>query len=237
MPSGNLIAGNVYHKGLAWLYSRAMAGIETDEEERNDTMSSFWDSEIDRQLLTDETGISVDVEEIVWGKYKPENMKKRVMTMVDVYAKKCMPLYRPLSVEQKFTKELSNGVMLIGWVDLEAEKRSALNPDATPYSVIVDHKWRGKAAADVVLANDFQSTTYTMLTGIPNIEFHEVVNQNMMKMTPRKVYRSPSDCEWCEAMYIEAWQLIQNGIFPPNPQNFLCKPEYCSYYSVCRLGW
>jgi len=247
MPSGNLIAGNVYHKGLAWLYSRAMQGIDVSEEERRDVANSFWDAEISSQLLRDrESGIAVDIEKIVWGERKPDDVKKRVLAMLDIYAQNFMPLYNPVAVEQKYTKRLSNGVTLIGYIDVEATRRaswaSSLKIQGDPAKfdgtrVIIDHKWRDRTAASTALENDFQSTTYTMLTGIPNVEFHEATSRSNLKITPRIIYRSQEDCEWCETMYIEVWELIQHGTFPPNPQNFLCKPDYCPYYSVCRLGW
>lgn len=228
--SGQLIAGNVYHKGLAWLYSRKQAGIETTKEERLDTASSFWEQELAKGKISDEIN-SVDAE-VFWGKKNNKaKQKQKVITMVDIYADKWLPKYKPIAVEKKYTKQLSFGVTLIGYVDLIADR------EFDQHRIIGDHKWKGKAAPELMIANDFQSTTYTILTGIEDTEFHEATAGSMLALNPRLVHRSPHDCEWVEELYEEVWRQIQSGNFPPNPLGFLCSPTYCAYYSQCRLGW
>lgn len=229
--SGQLVAGTVYHKGLAWLFSRKMVGVIPDKEERQDITSSFWEEELSSGKIADEIS-SVEVEKVFWGwKNNRATMKQKVMTMVDVYATTWLPKYKPKAVEKKYTKLLSCGVELLGYVDVVAERLF------DSHDIIADHKWRGKAQPAIALNNDFQSTTYTILTGLEDTEFHEATAGAMLQLSVRPVHRSSDDCKWVEGLYADVWQQIQKGVFPPNPTGFLCSPTYCPYYSVCRLGW
>lgn len=282
-PKGSLLAGNVYHKAVAWGYEQALAtGLVPVEEEMKDVTASFWDTEVMSKSISDpESGERVGTEAILWDDdMPPGEFKDRVVTMVSSYMTKIAPLYRPLTIEQKYTMQVDGvGVPVIGFSDLTAERSRAVLPASKlqqasipegeqsmqetwmlhwlatagiysaesgsqcPYTLeqflkplIVDHKMRERSASDAMLANDFQSTFYTMMTGHQTTEFHESLNQKKLNFKVKVVHRSEADFGWCRTMVRDVWEQMCSGLYAPNPFSFFCSPEDCSYYAVCRMG-
>lgn len=44
----------------------------------------------------------------------------------------------------------------------------------------------------------------------------------------------PSELFWLFGMIQNVWKAIQSGIYPENPTTWLCNPEYCDFWKLCR---
>lgn len=229
--NANLIIGRVYHQVVAAAYNRKLAGYEMNEEEVAALFSQFWDKAVaDKQILDEEGEPKLEATYIEWQGKDPGKLKDAGITLSKKYLAEVMPGYQPVEVEQRYQVDL-DGIVLVGYLD-------AVVKNAFGRQIIVDHKWREKSFSDKELANDFQSTTYTLLHGCPYTQFHTALNVAKPRIKVEEVQRTKDDITWVKEMIKEAHRQIQTGNFPPSGvSSWACSIDYCSYYTECRMGW
>lgn len=229
--NASLLAGRVYHQTVAAAYNKKLAGYEMGNEEVADIFSGFWERSIaDKHIIAEEGEPKTEITYVEWRGRAPGELKDKGIRMCKHYLKEVMPGYKPLEVEQKKETEI-NGIILVGYLDAVAE-------NAFRRRIIIDHKWRKKSFSDDDLNNDFQSTFYTILSGIPYTQFHTALDQTHIRVKIDEVQRVEDDIAWVKQLIKEAHQQIQAGSFPPNGiSTWVCSIDYCSYYTECRMGW
>jgi hypothetical protein len=199
----SLIAGNVYHKMVSYLETRKMGDEAVDNEEIEDVIQSFWGKEVTERLIYHgQEEPKVEAPYIEWRGVNPEDLKKRVTTMAKVFNTNYLPLYLPIGVEQRyraFVEGIEN-IPIVGYPDMSAKP---LGVGETVSEVIIDHKWRARSLPEYQMENDIQSSFYTMLTGINTTIFLEALNQSLLSIRPRRVYRSNEDIDWLKDLIRE----------------------------------
>jgi len=228
--NANLLVGRAYHPAIAAAYYKKMAGYSMSDEEITDIFSSFWEKSLSNKEIIENGEPKTEITYIEWQGQDRGKLKDKGIQMCKYYLQKIMPRYKPLEVEQRREKEI-DGIVFVGYVDAVAE-------NMFHRKVIIDHKWRKKRFSDNDLNNDFQSTAYTILTGIPYTQFHEALDQEGLKVKIDEVQRCEDDIEWVKQLIKEAYRQIQAGNFLPNGiSSWVCSIEYCPYYTECRMGW
>jgi len=231
VTNANLIVGRVYHDVVAGAYTRKLSGFQMKPPEASDLFVTLWDKAIaDKHVLDEEGEPKVESSYIEWQGKDPGKLKDAGIKLSTKYLADIMPQYTPIAVEQRYDADL-DGIALMGYLD-------AVATNCFGRKVILDHKWKEKSFSEKDLNNDFQSTFYTILSGIQYTQFHTALNQVNPRIKVDEVQRTAEDIGWVKELIKESNRQIQAGNFPRNGiMNWVCSIEYCAYYAECRMGW
>lgn len=152
-------------------------------------------------------------------------LKDLGLTLLRVYHQKIAPNVIPLAVEQFFAREV-NGVMLTSHTDLISHRG------------IVDYKTSKRIKSQQEADKDLQPTIHLVVTNTPDAyyEFHMLLKHKVPDAKIVVTARTQASIKWfTEELLPPLVKMIQAGIFPPlGIQGYLCSPDYCNYYPVCR---
>lgn len=221
-PVGSaLLLGRAYHKALEVNFQEK---VRTGTDVGMPVLLDAFDSEWNRMLQH---------EEIQWDDESPAEIKDMGRRLVGIYMESVAPFVMPAEVERKFSIALPglDGYTLDGVIDL-----------ITDQGVIIDHKTSSKSKSESDVAKDLQASAYAAaMLADPTlsevwIEFHTAVKAKTPNIQRLATMRNRQDAEWFIQLASEVLQQIKAGIFPPNPNSYLCSPRWCGYWERCKGG-
>lgn len=150
---------------------------------------------------------------------------------------------KPVATEQEYRLTMACGVPLLGYIDLLFEKNQTV--------AIADYKITGKKLNMGDLSNSLQFNLYALMTGIGDIQIHNLVKTKGKPVSKqsgvdgvtdyasnlRKLeYRfDGSEAGHFEYLVESAARLITSGIFVPcAPDAWCCNENWCGYWHLCR---
>ena len=169
--------------------------------------------------------------------------------MTSLYVETIGRHIKPLAVEQEIRFETGDGVPLLAYVDLRHEKLDAETGQA--YEGIADYKVTSKRWDAGRLRNSLQFNLYSLMTGIGDIEIHNLLKESGRAMkrpstdpsitdyaTNLRVLRhrfDGSQTSHFEELVESAARLVTSGVFMPcDPTSWACTPEWCGEWGLCR---
>ena len=230
-PGAALSMGSVTHKTLETYYSDAM------------TSASRLSPNQAGELAVATLDTWLDENENTLTREDKNNAQKLLPDIVSNYVSHVGQHITPVDVEQEVRYRALCGVELLGYIDLvhATEEGTAL----------ADYKITSKKMSLSDLSNSLQFNLYSLMTGIGDIQIHNLVKTNG-KALPKKPasdgltdYTSNlrvishrfdgSQAEHFENMVEAAARLITSGIFMPcDPTSWACTPTWCGYWNLCR---
>ena len=232
-PNAALGIGSSVHKTLETYYSDAMTSAtrltpKQAGELSGDTLED-WSKENENTMTDDEKS----------------EAHKLLPSMVMTYVENIGQHLTPTATETECRYTMPSGVPMLGYIDLMYE-----NNDTGEVS-IADYKVTGKKLSINDLKNSLQFNLYALMTGIGDIQIHNLVKTNY-KPSPK-----PSDIEGVtdyasnlrtiqnnfdgsqeehfNTLVENAARLITSGIFMPcAPDAWCCNDNWCGYWKLCR---
>lgn len=230
-PSAAQAVGSVTHKTLETYYNDAISSEQRltpkqVAELSGDTLEEW--SRDNESLLTD-------------------NDKKEAHTllpsMVSGYVENIGQYIRPIATEQEIRTTLPCGVPVLGYIDL----LFAHGED----TAIADYKVTGKKLSKGDLSNSLQFNLYALMTGIGNIQIHNLVKAKSRPVGKHDFAEGVTDyasnlrriehtfdggeAEYFTQLVESAARLITSGIFMPcAPDSWCCNANWCGYWQYCR---
>lgn len=169
-----------------------------------------------------------EAEEYEFKDATPGEAKDTGIRATRLYREARAPFLSPILVEDEFEISVGSGLTLSGKRDLITETE------------IIDHKLTRKAWTTGKEHADLQPSAYllsAMEEGLPqrSFVFHVNVTRSSPIVEDRRTTRSEEELKAYRHLLMDAARLIEGGIFLPcDPTNWLCGPEWCGYYDICR---
>ncbi len=216
-PTAALTKGKTVHSGVAYNY-------EQKKETRKDlpvtevaeyTAAAFEDAE----------------DETEWGEVNPTQAKDETINLVKVYHENIAPAIQPVEVEAKYEVEFSNNpYKLLGYIDVIDEQ-----------GIIRDTKTAGRKPKNGIASN-LQLAGYAYMYQTIKGESANGVALDYVVSTKTpsyyQFYHSPTEAQIDNFLrtFANVAFCIENNIYHPNPNNFLCSPKFCGYWELCKGG-
>ena len=236
-PNAALATGSIAHKTLETYFLDVMSSrsrlTPKQTGELSVTVLDEWLQENENTMTGNEREEAIGV--------LPDLMER--------YVQNVGQNLNPVAVETKAEMITPGGVKVLGYIDLEYTPVGS--DDKRPR--IADYKVTTKKKTMSELKNSLQFNLYSLMTGIGNIQIH-----NMLKTKGRPISRPSKEegvidyatnlrvleYEFDGSQYghftnlVEtAAALITSGIFMPcDPTSWCCNPEWCGYWNLCRGG-
>ncbi len=174
-----------------------------------------------------------------------EEAENTVRDLASTYAENVAGGIVPLAVEEEHVWLSRCGVPMLAYIDL----RHRL-PDGS--QGIVDYKVTSRKWTPDKLTNSLQFNLYALVTGIGNVEVHNLVKAAPAKRTSTaepvdgvtdiapniRILRHAFDGsanEHLEGLIESCACLITAGIFTPCAMDaWNCNPDWCGYWNLCR---
>lgn len=107
----------------------------------------------------------------------------------------------------------------------------------TDYPMIVDTKIKKKLPKQNVVDQDWQLTTYAMMTGIAAVALAVISDEDYPRAEFFVSHRTPQQVETLRLIYNSAALTIRSGGFLPAAEgHWLCNSQWCNHYSYCPNG-
>jgi len=221
---GRLLAGRVYHHGVAYALKRRKAGEFISPDEVKDVMSDRWEYELGERVYYEHLEEpEVEARQVNWGEDNPGQVKDTILRLGALYTRIMVPKLQPVAVEQRLEGVLG-GVPFVGYPDLVVSGPG-----------VIDHKLATRRVSPDAIHKDMQFSAYAALLGKPIwAAFHQALDQKKLGINVVTTERRQGDIDWFERLVAEVWHGIQAGIFPPNPLCWRCGPK-CPYELECRI--
>ena len=224
MSTPALLFGSATHQTI----EDYIAGKATDNGQA--AILRLWDRNWRSKL---ETETNVD-----WGADTPEqhyNEGIRILGSKDVLA--LVDGIRPkvddagLFMERKIQLRVPGvPVPIIGYIDI-------MTADGVPG----DFKTSSTAWSDQKAKDELQTLFYLgalnqMGISVPKLAFrHYVITKTKtVKMQVIEHHHTWNEIFWLFQLIGSVWQGIERGVYPLNPNTWMCSPKYCSFWGQCR---
>jgi hypothetical protein len=231
---GRLIAGRVYHHGVAYALKRRKVDEFASVDEVNDVMSDRWESETREKVYYEYVDDpQIEARQINWGEDKPGKLKDTVLKLGALYIRTMVPKLKPITVEERI-EGIVGGVPFVGYPDLTVGQ----SLDTAGVGVI-DHKLifkRGRNTQELI-NKDLQFSAYAALVGHPLwAAWHQAPAWQSKKPGIKVITteRNRGDIDFFAGIVCQVWKGINSGVFIANPLSWRCG-ERCSYYLECRV--
>ncbi len=216
-PKSALTKGKSVHKGVEYNYSQK---IESHEDVKLSEVQEVVAAEF--ETLAPETEFEKDED--------PGKVKDETISLATLYHKEVAPTVQPVAVEQKVEVEFENTpYSLLGYIDVLDDQ-----------GYIRDTKTASKSPSENEINKSLQLTAYAMahrtLYGKEEagVKLDYLVQTKTPKVVTLEGKRTQKDIErFLKTMGIVA-HAIDNQIFYPNENNYLCGPEKCGYWEICH---
>jgi len=220
-----LIQGKAYHLAIAaTLANKIEQGEPLSLEDTLGMYSQSFDQVKLQETVDKDSGlIFADID---WDGKNPGQWKDEGVDLVKAYYKNILlpRLIEPAAVERRLVVDVE-GVKVVGYLDLELA-------DAK----VVEHKLVAKGWPQQDADRHLQPSFYAVLREQPTeFEFHLAVKAKDPRIDVVYTRRSEQQILWVRKRIVDTWQLIQTGIFPPNPTGYSCNPRYCSHTERCSF--
>lgn len=243
-----LAVGGVAHKTLEVYYVDAMSSrIRLSGEQAAELAMVQWADYLDEN-------------EISLGKEEIESARKNLRELIQCYVVHVAKDVIPKAVEEKILFTTAAGIDLLGYIDLryakpvsdEDRKSAETEGLALDDEGLVDYKVTSKKWSSAQLKNSLQFNLYALMTGVGEIQVHNLIKDASVKTLPKKssedgivdytanlrVLRhrfNGGQAAHMENLVEAAARLITSGIFIPcDPGAWCCSKDWCSYWNVCR---
>lgn len=248
-PTAALLTGTAMHSTLEMYYGTIIASRESGEEDSRMTTDEVVD-------YTEEALINAveDAREKSGVKFEDKDWDEALTNLGNIsraYINNVGKHIVPVAVEEEVIYESACGVPIKGYIDLRRELPKDLGLDDE--FGICDYKITSKKWNIGQLRNSLQFNLYSMMTGISNIEIHNMVKTGVVyKQLPKKApvdgvtdisnnlrtlnhTFDGSSAQHMEDLVESCAKLITSGIFTPcNPEEWCCSAEWCGYWGLCR---
>lgn len=209
----HLISGRCLDRALTYAFNKKRNQIPVTKEDLMESVIVFFEDEINQKSQ------SID-----WQGEEPEALKERLRTLAGLYYDEVFNEIKPISIQERWETRIGD-ILFIGYTDLI---------DSTPS--VIDFKYSRRRMSEKELDNDIQSVGYSLLTGLDNFAFHQLLDIKKPEIVIYRKKVEDNQRKWFEELVISAARLIENQIFVPNPFNYSCSLEGCSWFAQCRLG-
>jgi len=218
-----LIFGSAFHEAVEQYLVMRHSGDALPVAELFATM---WEGQLERN------------EDVDWGDDTEESLAEtatRMLTDDSIVAQ--IDSLKPLVVEdapviEKYVTMTVPGVPvpIVGYIDIITE-------DGIPGDLKTSsRKWYGDKADQ-----EMQPVFYLAALNQegydlnPDLRFRHYVYTKTRSPVVQvlETQRTPADIGWLFGLISEVWDAIEMGVFPPNPNSWLC-PKYCDFASICR---
>lgn len=223
-PSGAMVLGSAYHEGLA---ERFRYVINNDEQPASLLAIDAFDTAFERikaEHLVTEEDEALPFDEIVWDE-NPGELKDTGVKLLTLYETKIAPMITPIAVEEKARFDVS--VTGLFYVPVHV-----ITDLVTPEKII-DHKVKSRRFSEEDLKQDIQATAYWIAKKKP-LDFHVALKTKQPSIEVQSTYREDKERHFFAELVTKIWQLIQGGIFPPNPVGWHCNEKWCGYWGLCK---
>jgi hypothetical protein len=243
-PASKLIQGKAVHSALEHNYRQK---IETRSDLPTDDVIDAFSTDYDKSIPD-----AVDISFLDKGK-----VKDRSVRFLKKYQRDYAPQVQPVSVEDEFSIELENNVVIKGYVDLvqEFEGPCAISEKYTlndhnkirklknREKVIVDHKVTSRAKRQDDTDSSMQLSIYSHVLDIPNVAFDAlVVNPKNGKDDSQAAvrtlsHRHPDEFNFTKSVIMSVADAISKGSFPKTGQGtWICRDGFCPHFKKCHSG-
>ena len=252
-PNAALVTGSVIHKVFETYYKDAMSSSQRLTAEQSAELAS----DIASDYLKENDIGTTSQEEV-------SDIQKLAPVITKTYVDKVARHISPIATEEELRVTMACGVDILGYLDLRHKlehseddvKVAEENGIELAVEGIADYKITKKKWTIDKLKNSLQFNLYTTLTGIGDVQIH-----NMTKDIPKPMARKPrasssddegvtdlagnlrvlhhrftgDDADHLETMVETAARFITSGTFMPCALDvWNCNPEWCGYWNLCR---
>ena len=213
-PSSNLIQGSCYHGAVEYNFSKKIeVGIDAPLDEVLDVYSDALDSSVR------------DAKNIAPGWLPAPYLKDEGIGLVRAYRITTAPGVIPLEVE-KSIQTIVGGVKLITRIDL-------IDEDLKVY----EHKTSARKYTQDKVDKMIQLSAEAFALGSPiECEVHVALKYRDPKIDRLVTRRNVDDILWWRELAVSVIKGVRAGVFPANPNNWICSPKYCGYFERCKKG-
>lgn len=215
-PSGAMTYGSSIHKAIEYNYSQK---VESHTDRPIGEMQEVFAAEFDsRRDNTD------------WQGDNPDELKDHGVKAIEVYQEEIGVHTQPVMVEQEVSVPVG-GITLKGFIDLVDDKRR-----------VRDLKTTSKTPSSIGMQYSIQLTAYSYAYSKTYGQLPAAVGLDFLvkNKTPKCVQLSLEFGELAHARFERLVETvvkcIRNGLFYPNPNNYLCSPKQCGYFEMC-MKW
>lgn len=213
-PNSNLIQGSSVHKALEKNYVQK---IESEQDLEFEEITSFYCDVFEKGS-----------EEIDWkneGLEKKKDkgkLKDQGVNMVTCYHENFSPQIKPLEVEKEFILNFKNrGYKFKGFIDVYTKDK-----------VVIDHK---TTKTKQIKDNDkMQGIFYCLAKGAEEFTLNYVTKHVNTQCYSHTQKINNSDKKHALFMLDKVASLIEQEVFYPNRDGFLCSRKYCDFWSECE---
>jgi len=221
---GRLLAGRVYHHGVAYALAKRKAEESVSLEEVQDIMRDRWQAELTEKVYYEDLEEPhVEAKQVNWGKDDPGKLQDTVLKLGSRYIRTVLPTLHPVAVEQRLEGVL-DGIPFVGYPDLVVQGPG-----------VIDHKFATRRASQELIDKDMQFSAYAALLGQPVwAAWHQALDQKKPDIHVVLTERNQGDIDWFTQLVGGVYRGIMAGIFPPNPLCWRCGSR-CPYEMECRV--
>ena len=233
-PTASMLTGTALHRTFEAYYRGVIENV--DHRLTAIQMADLATASLHETLTTEEHYL------------KPEEQEDAAVTVRELaasYVENIAAQITPLAVEEEHVWTARCGVPMLAYIDL----RHRL-PDGG--EGIIDYKVTSRKWTPDKLVNSLQFNLYAMMTGICNVEVHNLVKATSSKRTSTtkpidgvtdvssniRILRHTFDDsanDYLEDLIASCAALITSGIFMPCAMDaWNCSPDFCGYWHLCR---
>ena len=218
-PSGAMILGGSWHSAL-----------EVNYKQKIDSRSDIKVTDM-TEIFADSFDERVKNEEIDWKDEKPGVVKDVGVSITILHHKQIAPTVQPVTVEQEFLVPFTDTNKLYGFLDVidsVGKKR-----------FIVENKSAGRTPSEDEVFKDVQLTAYSYAyrslygKNEDGIRKDIAVKTKVPKTVQMKTTRDGNSIEILRQMAKGVESNTKSGVFPPNPNSFLCSKKWCGFWDLC----
>jgi len=216
-PAGAIVKGIVTHKAIEENYKYKMNNFE--DLPVNDVL------DIAAQAFTD----YVTNNEVDWQDEPPNKVKDDSIKLTKLYRLQVAPEVMPVTVEAQVELPINDEYYLLGFIDLVDHNRN-----------IRDTKTTSRTPSVNSIENSIQLIAYSKAyRKLFNSTENQIILDYLVSTKDPKYVNftrkiDDSEFEFFDDIVNNVITAIKAGAFPPNPNNFMCSPEGCGYYKLCR---
>ena len=232
-PNAALAVGSMTHRTLETYYRDAMTSavrLSPDQAgELSVTVLDDWVRDNEHAMSADDV----------------EGARRLLPDAVSAYVRNIGSRLRPLAVEEEVRVTMACGVPMLAYIDLRCTPLDAEGER------LADYKVTSRKLSMRDLSDSLQFNIYALLTGVSDIEIHNIVKTRGKPASKPSFQDGVTDYasnlrtlrhsfDGSQAAHFErlveaAARLITSGVFMPcDPMAWNCTPEWCGYWKLCR---
>lgn len=215
-PKSALTKGKAVHKG-----------IEHNYKQKIDSLQDIKLSEVQEVVAAEFETAAMETE---WEPdEKPGKIKDETISLATLYHNEVAPIVQPVLVEEEVLVPLSNEYKLRGFIDVL---------DSNGY--IRDTKTAKRTPSADEALKSLQLTAYSLAhrheMGMPEkgVKLDYLVQTKEPKVVTLDAVRTQADINRFLAITNSVIHAIENQVFYPNQNNFMCSEKTCGYWKLCH---